>query len=276
MDQATRQRGLVSGQKRAAAGAVGSQQPAWLWEVFPYLPAAALVPGALGVVALAGRGPRWLRNRPWLAGLLTLGSVAALARWQMGRFFNEQPPYVVEGEREGLELRRYPARVVAETTVQDVDWDQGLSEGFRRLAGYIFGGNSGQQKVAMTSPVNASATTTGRSPAQRLAMTSPVTATAADREITVTFTMPREHALATLPVPHDARVRLRTDAERRVAVLKYRGTYRAAITEAKQAELLRRVQRAGLTPVGPPVFAGYDAPATLPFLRRLEAWVAIA
>ena len=71
----------------------------------------------------------------------------------------------------GLEIRNYGPRIAAETTVFG-DEDKALSDGFRRLAGYIFGGNHGSAKIAMTAPV-------ARQSGQKIAMTAPVSKTAA-------------------------------------------------------------------------------------------------
>jgi hypothetical protein len=246
--------------------------PSWLGNVIQYLPAAAWLPaGALGVAALVGRGPRVLRERKLVSGLLVAGATAGLAYWQLSRFFTEKPEYTVEGLFDGFEIRRYHPRVVAETTVTGAGWDDALEEGFRRLAGYIFGGNAGEQKLAMTAPVNAA-------PArpQKIAMTAPVTARSEADALVVTFTMPKERDLASLPAPADGRVRLREHPGGRVAALRSRGRYTGERIEALQAQLLRRMEQTGLTPAGAPSFAGYDAPSTLPFIRRLEIWVPIA
>ena len=65
----------------------------------------------------------------------------------------EEPAYTVERawESEQIEIRRYAPRVMAVTTMQGNDDD-----GFRVLAGYIFGGNATEQKIAMTAPVQQS------------------------------------------------------------------------------------------------------------------------
>lgn len=88
--------------------------------------------------------------------------------------------------------------------------------------------------------------------------------------------MPKSRPLQSLPRPKDPHVRVLQVPERRVAVLRYRGTYRARRTEERQAALLAQVRAAGLEPTGVPELAGYDAPSTIPLLRRVEAWVPIA
>jgi hypothetical protein len=243
--------------------------PRWWRQAIPYTPAALLVPaGALGVAALLDRGP--LRAHKGWAGVLSGAAALGIARWQLARHFTEQPEYTVEARHPGLEVRRYAARVVAETIVDDREWRQSLDEGFRRLAGYIFGGNTKRQPLAMTAPVNASPRR------ETIGMTAPVTARPDQQGLTVAFTMPRQRTLSSLPAPVDPRVHLREQEAQRMAVVRFRGRYREERKNAMEAELLRRVRDADLDPVGPPVFAGYDAPSTLPLLRRVEMWVPVA
>ena len=51
------------------------------------------------------------------------------------------------------EIRRYPSLILAQTQMTAAPYSQNSSTGFRRVAGYIFGGNEQGQKIAMTSPV---------------------------------------------------------------------------------------------------------------------------
>jgi hypothetical protein len=252
-----------------------SRAPDWVWEVVAYLPAAAAAPAlALGIVGLAGRGPRLLRERPWLSALTALGGAALLVRWQLERLITEEPEYEVERSLNGLEIRRYGPRVIAETLVENLrDWDEARSEGFRRLAGYIFGGNQREQEIAMTGPVSVGV---GAKKSKRVAMTVPVGTRRRASGYVVTFSMPKEYELESLPTPSDERVVLRQLPEERVAVLRFSGRYRSELIHDKQAELVRRARAAGLETVDEPCFAGYDAPSTLPFLRRVEVWVRIA
>jgi hypothetical protein len=261
--------GIMVTESRAAP----ARAPHWVWDIVAYLPAFTGAPAlGLGVLGLAKRGPRILRERPLLSGLLAIGGAAILAKWQLERFFSEEPEYELEAEVNGLEIRRYPPRIVAETVVGVTDFDAARKEGFQRLAGYIFGGNVEREKIAMTTPVDVRAKA---KEGEHIAMTGPVTARDSASGYVVAFTMPRERKLSELPAPEDARVRLRKTRAERVAVLRYRGSYDSETVQEKQAELLFRAGAAGLTPYGEAYFAGYDAPSTLTFLRRVEVWIPV-
>lgn len=242
----------------------------WVSYAAMFLPAAALLPAfVVGAAALVERGPRWLGRQRLTGALLTAGAAAGLARWQLGHLFVDEPRYELERRIGSVEIRRYRPHAVAETVVDSVSWEEAVDEGFRRLARYIFGANERRQTIPMTTPVGA------RSARERIAMTAPVTSRRSAEGYVVTFTMPRARSLESLPLPRDPRVHLLQVPERRVAVLRYHGTYRRRRTEERQAALIERVRAAGLEPAGAPEFAGYDAPSTLPLLRRVEAWLPI-
>jgi hypothetical protein len=64
----------------------------------------------------------------------------------------EIPAYRVAQRDGDIEIREYPALVAAEVSVGG-ERDTAVREGFRLLAGYIFGGNDGGRRIAMTAPV---------------------------------------------------------------------------------------------------------------------------
>ena len=82
----------------------------------------------------------------------------------------EEPPFTVSVKQGDFEVRDYPALVAAEVSVSG-DRKDAASKGFRLLAGYIFGGNTRQQSIAMTAPVVQAPATS-----EKIAMTAPVTA----------------------------------------------------------------------------------------------------
>lgn len=177
----------------------------------------------------------------------------------------ETPKHEVLSTHPDFEVRQYPGYLVAETEVAG-ERDEVGTEAFRRLSGYIFGGNRSRQKLAMTAPV-AQAEARG----EKLAMTAPVTqAEAGPRRWVVQFLMPSGFTLETLPEPDDARVRLRAVEPRRFAVLRYSGTWSAANYQEHLAALEAAMAREGLEARGPPVWARYDPPFLPWFLRRNE------
>jgi len=53
----------------------------------------------------------------------------------------------------GVEIREYPALAIAKTPMRDASLGTSSSEGFRRVARYLFGGNRSKESMAMTAPV---------------------------------------------------------------------------------------------------------------------------
>lgn len=212
---------------------------------------------AVAAPLLVGGGVGAL-SRSRLNGLIAGGALAlaaGLVRWQLQRWFTDEPSYTVEQRIGDLEIRHYAPRVEAHTRFATLDFDEVRERGFRRLAHYIFGGNAAHHSLAMTAPV-----------------------TIAPRAgtHTVAFVMPPGVRKSDLPHPEDSRVDLVDVPARRVAVLCYHGGYSASKV-ARQSERLRQLCRdAGLTTRGEPMFAGFDPPSTLPWLRRTEVWIELA
>ena len=208
----------------------------------------------LAIPIAAGLG--WaLRSRRagFVAGGLAAFALGAL-RWQMARWFLATPAFTVDARVGDLELRSYPAQVEAATELHVASFEDALDRGFARLACYIFGANA---------------------TCEDLAMTTPIVTTMHDGAFEMAFVMPPDRPLVTLPRPDDARVMLREVPARRVAVLRFHGRYTRENVGRHQLLLLQAVIEAGLAARGSVGFAAYDAPATLPFLRRNEVWIEI-
>ena len=199
-----------------------------------------------------------------LLGLVIVGVPAAVA----GSV--DEPDYTVISKLKGAEVREYAPLIRAETVVSG-PYKESLNTGFRILANYIFGGNTSEQKIAMTAPVGAEASRSG----EKIAMTAPVGAEATERGWTVSFVMPAKYTLDTLPRPLDARITLRQVPAARVAALRFRGWAGEASVAEHKAELAGIIAEAGLVALGEPTVAQYNPPWTLPFLRRNEILVAV-
>ncbi len=203
-----------------------------------------------------------------LAATLALLLLAPAAEVAMA---TEEPKHRVLEKKDGFEVRLYEPQVVAETFVEG-EFGGGGNEGFRRVAGYIFGGNDGGRKIAMTAPV-AQERSPGERDGVKIAMTAPVAQQKTGEGWTVAFIMPSEHTKATLPRPNDPRVTLREVPARRVAAVTFSGTWGAKRFDAITKELLGALDAAGFVPAGPPVYARYNPPWTPWFLRRNEVLV---
>jgi hypothetical protein len=160
----------------------------------------------------------------------------------------EMPPYSVEWSEGAREIRTYGPHLLAEVKV--VGGRQGaIQAGFRMLAGYIFGGNSTGEKIAMTVPV----------------------AQTAERDFwTVSFMMPARYTIETLPAPRDDRIRFVPVGQSRQVVERFSGLPGTA-NLADRAEALRAwAEKQGYEVLSGPHYYFYDAPLTLPWKRRNE------
>ena len=163
----------------------------------------------------------------------------------------EEPVYQVEKawEAEQIEIRAYAPRIMAVTGMNE-DSDSG----FRVLAGYIFGGNAEEQKIAMTAPVQQTM--------------------AGEKEMA--FMMPAEYALKDLPQPEDQRVSFREAPAYTAAVIQFSGWASAEKADENWQQLQRFLIAEGIDITGEPTLNQYNPPWTLPFMRRNEIIVPVA
>ena len=162
----------------------------------------------------------------------------------------EEPTYQVEKvwEAEQIEIRAYAPRIMAVTGMDD------SNGGFRVLAGYIFGGNAEEEKIAMTAPVQQSM--------------------AGEKEMA--FMMPAEYALEDLPEPEDQRVSFRTAPAHTAAVIQFSGWASAEKSDKNWQQLRRFLIAKDIDITGEPTLNQYNPPWTLPFMRRNEIIVPVA
>ena len=173
----------------------------------------------------------------------------------------DEPRYTLIRAYGAFEVRQYESYLVAETVVR-AEAEEAGNQGFRLLAGYIFGQNKGARKIEMTAPVT-------QTPAE-IAMTAPVAQSASPGGYVIQFSMPREWTLDTLPEPIDSRVTLRAVAARKMAVIGYSGTWSQTNYEENLKKLQDALKQEGLPWRGEPVWARFDPPWKPWLLRRNE------
>ena len=165
----------------------------------------------------------------------------------------EEPEYEELADTPDYEIRRYEPYVVAEVDVQGESAD---SQGFRTLAGYIFGDNQSSEKMAMTAPVESREAD-------------------AQDAVTYAFVMESKYTLETLPTPNNERIRIREKPARVVAVRRFSGRWTEKNMAKHERALLESLATDGITASGVVELARYNGPFTPWFLRRNELIVAV-
>jgi len=207
---------------------------------------------------------------------ILIALVVVIALWSIGGIFGsrvEQADYTVVKTMNGYEIREYPAHIVAQTTVQG-SYGESMSNGFRIVAGYIFGGNTKRESIAMTAPVVAQKGE-GSQASERIAMTAPVVATAEGDSQVISFGMPRSYTLETLPKPNDPRVKIVMIPAKKYAVVRFSWYRSDARVKNMQEKLLSALARDGIVAEGSTAYAGYNAPWTPPWMTRNEVLVEV-
>ena len=141
-------------------------------------------------------------------------------------------------------------------------------EAFKLLFAYIAGANrvgpDGKDRVAMTVPVEMR----NKAQARREA---PYPASATNGAML--FSLPAKYKWDNAPKPTDPRVRLVAVPAQIIAILRFSGS--GGDSEKRQGELVAMLAGSKWRPIGQPFTLFYDAPFTLPFLRRTEAAVEV-
>jgi len=181
----------------------------------------------------------------------------------------EEPAYRVIKTYPAFELRQYDAYVVAETQVAGAFDDVG-SQAFRRLFRYISADKRPQGKISMTTPVIQQPIAADENPGDD--GSAPADTGTSYR---FAFVMPAEYALDDLPKPDNLTIQLSSIPARLMAARRYSGTWSEERYRKNQQQLLEAVQAAGLKTLGTPIFARYNAPFSLWFLRRNEVLIEV-
>lgn len=159
---------------------------------------------------------------------------------------------VIWNEKE-FEIRFYPSTTMAMTTSTAKTYKELGNSGFTKLAGYIFGGNNENKKIAMTTPVYMEI---------------------GDSTSNMSFVMPSIFNKRNLPVPNSSAVSLQTIPDEYVAAITFGGF-------ASQEEIKRNIdllesalKEKQLSHYGHFRYLGYNPPYQI-FGRRNEITVAL-
>ena len=151
----------------------------------------------------------------------------------------ETPDYeVLRVLNRKAEIRRYPDLILAQTQLDSNTYSENSSLGFRRVAGYIFGGNEQGQKIAMTSPV----------------------VMEMGESTQMAFVMPKQYSMDALPDPSNPNVKIAKKEARTLAVLRFGGYTNDQKIEEKAEELRLLLIKEGIAFDPKLIYMGYNAP----------------
>jgi len=151
----------------------------------------------------------------------------------------EKQKYRVVKIEEGFEIRFYPKAMFATIQSSGTNYKQVASSGFRKLAGYIFGGNDESKSIAMTAPVRMEMSGNGSS---------------------MSFVMPEKYDATTLPKPKDATVQIKESKESYEAVIAFGGYANDEKINEYSNKLVALLNMKGIKIIGGYNFLGYNAP----------------
>ena len=179
----------------------------------------------------------------------------------------EKPDYKVIQSEQNIEIRQYEPMIIAEVEIDGKRKDA-IRDGFRLLADYIFGNNTVAQNISMTAPVQ-------QKENQKIAMTTPVQQQLEGESWQISFVMPSKYSMDSLPVPNNNRVRLKKILTKKFVVIEFSGTNSNENVTEHEDQLMSYIEANQIKIIGSPKYAFYNAPWTLPFLRRNEIMIEI-
>ena len=149
----------------------------------------------------------------------------------------EEQSYNVLKTLEDVQIREYDPVIYATVST---DNNRSL---FRILAGYIFGGNESNQKIAMTAPVHMQESLTNK-----------------EKKYTMRFVMPSKYSLNDLSKPNDPRIVMEKVAKKKYAAITYSGYNNPTKFSLNSTKLRKILEENNITYINNPIYLGYDAP----------------
>jgi len=165
----------------------------------------------------------------------------------------EEQKYTVILKDKDFEIRFYPSATVATINSNAKTYKELSGPGFRKLAGYIFGGNETRTNISMTAPVHMDINDTVSS---------------------MSFVMPSTYNEENLPKPNDSSVLIQKTADEYVAVIKFGGYASDKDLIFYSGKLLSILEEKGITTYGHSRFLGYNPPFQL-INRRNEIIISV-
>ena len=165
----------------------------------------------------------------------------------------EVQKYQVLESHDGFEIRIYEPFITV-STIESAGLRSAGNRAFQKLAGYIFGGNSNSQRIAMTAPVTEKPVGDG---------------------FEVSFVMPAGMTLDQMPEPSGDPLKIESHPAQKMAAIRFNGMVAERSFGNQEQKLKELLDAAGIKYDATPIYARYDAPTTPFFLRRNEVLLSV-
>jgi hypothetical protein len=172
-----------------------------------------------------------------LSGTLTLVFIIIQLFAKKSQQGIETYPYTVLKTYDGFEIRQYESRLFTSVKLSSNDYSKVSSKGFSILAGYIFGGNETNEKIAMTSPV----------------------AMSLDDSMTMMFMVPKDSENK-LPKPNDNQIQFKEEPAKKVAAITFGGWANQEKIDQYKTQLIEALKAQNIAFTDQFYFLGYNAP----------------
>ncbi len=156
-----------------------------------------------------------------------------------------------------------------------VTWSQSdaINNGFRQLAGYIFGSNTVKEPIAMTAPVALTKSNTDTN--TTIAMTAPVALQKTGDTYTVSFMMPSKYTLDTLPKATNTNISFTELPSKKYYVWTFSFYANQKRATAQLFEFMKALTLQWIKTDAEPILNQYNDPWTIPFMRKNELWIEV-
>lgn len=150
----------------------------------------------------------------------------------------EQYSYTVIKKYDKFEIRQYDSALFSSVKLSKKGYKENSSEGFRILAGYIFGDNESKEKIAMTSPVMMELGDTTK----------------------MMFMVPKSKNLGNLPNPKNSKIVFEKQEEKTFAAISFDGWADDEKIEKYKSILKEELLKEKIQFVNTFMFLGYNPP----------------
>lgn len=162
----------------------------------------------------------------------------------------EQYSYTLVKSYKDFEVRDYKGGLFTSVQLPTNTYEKASNKGFSILAGYIFGSNEKNEKIAMTSPVSMSL----------------------DDSITMMFMVPAKYSKDQLPKPNQGDIKIVELPAKKIAAIRFGGWANSEKIELYKNKLKAALAAEGISHNNKFSFLGYNPPFEL-FNRRNEVIV---